>query len=191
MGPRVKTQSPRSWSVSCLYIFFLWCKHQDWVRGVWRPLPKGLLNPDHWCHLGVISKCSEEHSFSFRGTRVSLQTKHRFSIKHRARAGVARGWILGKWESYLSQCSPLPGLTTLGWPNTVSHERKIDPKKKNCGEEVWDWEPSIKKMAYDIFFLWKKERVEMKGTETRQKYKNETELSLRTWGGQKRTRHVI
>lgn len=52
------------------------------IRRLCRQLPKGLLHPDYWCHLGVTSKHSEERSSSFRDMRVSLLTKHRFSIKY-------------------------------------------------------------------------------------------------------------
>lgn len=68
--------------------------------------------------------CSEEHSFSFSNLRVSLGTKHRFSIT------FGQSWCgLQSNREVGVLCVPVPGLTTFSWPNTVSRERRIDPKK--------------------------------------------------------------
>lgn len=92
---------------------------------------------------------------------------------HTGQAGVTRNWILEKLGSYLSQHSP--GLTTLSWPNIVSHEKRIDPKRmivgKRSGRTNMAWSKWPK-----IYFLWRKR----KGTEKPKwkSHKNESQFSL-------------
>lgn len=135
--------------------FSLWCKHQEWGRRVRWPLPKGLLHPAHWWHQGVIMKCCEEHSFSFRSMGVSLRTKHRFSITLcwswcRLRLDIREVGVLSV-TMLVSQHSAGPVLSAM-------KEELI--KKNECGEEVWEY--GMEKIAYVFFSLWGK-RVARKG----------------------------
>lgn len=67
-------------------------------------------------------------------------------------------------------------------PVLSAMREKLTQKKKDCGEEVWDREYGVKKIACDFFFLWRKRVARKEAWETTQKsHKNETRFSQRAW----------
>lgn len=153
--------------------FSLWCKHQEWGNRACWPLPEGLLHPDHWWHLGVILKCSEEHLFFFRNMGVSLRTKHRFSIT--LYWSWCRLWLDIREVGALSvTMQPVPALTTLSWPNTVSHERRIDPKKNKIilGKRFEKGSMAWRKLPM-IFFFFEERELQGKGLRDQTKVSRE------------------
>lgn len=143
------------------------------IRRLCRQLPKGLLHADYWCHLGVTSKHSEERSSCFRGTRISLLTKHRFSIKYdqswcHLQLDIRKaGLFVTMQPVQVSPHSAGPVLSAM---------RKKLPKKNDCGEEVWNWEHGENGLCCFFFFFGRK-RVVMKGAKRPNKSLTRLKLS--------------
>lgn len=152
------------------------------IRRLCRQLPKGLLHADYWCHLGVTSKHSEERSSSFRGTRVSLLTKHRFSIKY------DQSWChlqldIRKAGLFVTM-QPVQVSPHSAGPVLSATRKKINPKRMIVGKRSEIGNAAWRKW---LLLLWKKESCHERRQETKQKsYKTETQFSLRACVYQKR-----
>lgn len=141
------------------------------IRRLCRQLPKGLLHADYWCHLGVTSKHSEERSSSFRGTRVSLLTKHRFSIKY------DQSWC------HLQLDIRKAGLFVTMQPVQVSPHSAgpvLSATRKKLTQKEWLWGRGLKlgmQHGENGFFFFGRKRVVMKGAKRPNKSLTRLKLS--------------
>lgn len=120
----------RPFFLTCFSHFSLWCKHQEWGRRVpWplRPRASCIQAPDViWVWFQSIVKSIH----SLLGARGSVCWQNTGFPLHSVWACVAWQRLNIRVVGVISvKMQAVPDLTTLSWPNNVSHERNW-PKKK-------------------------------------------------------------
>ncbi len=162
LRPKWECYASRHRSVSSFYIFHFDVNTRNEAEGYADYCPRASCiqtADDIW--VWFRSAVRSIHSLS--GAWGSVCGQNTGFPLHSAGAGVACGLILGKWESYLSQCS-LSQVSQHSVGPVLSAIREELTQKNDCGGK----RSEIGNMAWRklpvIFFLWRK-RVAKKGAE--------------------------